>query len=196
MHFPTHHRETTVTEFTALGLPIILTSIFIFIASAVIHTAMPWHKDDFSSVPDEDAARAAIGGLQIPPGDYLMPKPASAAEMQSAEYKAKRKQGPVMLFTMLPNGEIPMGPIFIRWMVYLIVVTAFVALLSGAVLAPGASSPVVWHTTGGIAFMAYGMAQPQSSIWYHRKWSTTVKGLFDAAIYGVITAVVFGWLWP
>lgn len=185
-----------MTEFTALGLPIILTSIFIFIASAVIHTAMPWHKDDFAPVPDEAATRAAIGALGIPPGDYLMPKPSSAAEMQSAEYKARRKQGPVMLFTMMPNGEIPMGPIFVRWMAYLIVVTAFVALLAGAAVPPGASHAQVWHATGGIAFMAYGMALPQASIWYQRKWSTTLKGLFDAAIYGVITALVFGWLWP
>ncbi len=185
-----------MTEFTALGLPIILTSIFIFIASAVIHTAMPWHKDDFAPVPDEDATRAAIGALRIPPGDYLMPKPASAAEMKSVEYKAKLKQGPVMLFTMLPNGDIPMGPIFIKWMAYLIVVTAFVALLAGAALPPGAHHTMVWHTTGGIAFMAYGVALPQASIWYQRKWSTTLKGLFDAAIYGVITALVFGWLWP
>ncbi len=185
-----------MTELTALWLPILLSAVFIFIASSVIHTVMPWHKGDYAAVPNEGAARAAIGPLAIPPGDYLMPKPASMKAMGSPEYKARHEQGPVMLFTMMPNGMQPMGPIFVRWMIYLLVISTIAGCVTAAAVAPGAPREYVWHYSGVITFLCYGMALPQASIWYHKKWSTTLKGFFDSAIYGVITALTFGWLWP
>lgn len=36
----------------------------------------------------------------------------------------------------------------------------------------------------------------QNSIWYSRKWSSTLKSMFDGLVYGLLTAGVFGWLWP
>jgi len=40
------------------------------------------------------------------------------------------------------------------------------------------------------------MALLQNSIWYKRNWPSTLKSVFDALIYGLVTAGVFGWLWP
>jgi hypothetical protein len=34
------------------------------------------------------------------------------------------------------------------------------------------------------------------SIWYHRDWSTTIRSTIDGLIYALLTAGVFGWLWP
>ena len=34
------------------------------------------------------------------------------------------------------------------------------------------------------------------SIWYKRKWSTTIKSTIDGLIYGLLTGGTFGWLWP
>ena len=36
----------------------------------------------------------------------------------------------------------------------------------------------------------------QDSIWYKKKWSTTVKNTIDGLIYGLLTGGTFGWLWP
>jgi hypothetical protein len=36
----------------------------------------------------------------------------------------------------------------------------------------------------------------QGSIWAWRRWSTTLKGVFDGLVYALLTAGVFGWLWP
>ena len=42
----------------------------------------------------------------------------------------------------------------------------------------------------------YAIALLQGSIWYKRKWSSTLKSMFDGLIYSLLTAGVFGWLWP
>ena len=46
------------------------------------------------------------------------------------------------------------------------------------------------------AFIGYALALFQMSIWYRRKWSTTIKATVDGAIYALLTAGTFGWLWP
>jgi hypothetical protein len=46
------------------------------------------------------------------------------------------------------------------------------------------------------SFLGYTAALWQMSIWYRRSWLTTIKITIDGLIYGAITAVTFGWLWP
>jgi len=33
-------------------------------------------------------------------------------------------------------------------------------------------------------------------IWMGKPWSSVIKDLADALIYGLLSAGVFGWLWP
>jgi hypothetical protein len=40
------------------------------------------------------------------------------------------------------------------------------------------------------------MALPAASIWYRRSWMTTLKSMFDGAIYGLLTGAACAWLWP
>jgi len=49
---------------------------------------------------------------------------------------------------------------------------------------------------GCAAFAGYSLALLQHSIWYRRSWWTTAKSMFDGLIYGLLTAGIFGWLWP
>ena len=55
----------------ALWLPILLSAVFVFIASSVIWMILPHHKGDFQKLPDEEAARAAL--KNVAPGQYLIP---------------------------------------------------------------------------------------------------------------------------
>ena len=95
---------------SGLWLPTLLSAVLAFVASSLIHMASPWH----------------LGPLNIPPGDYMFPRPSSRQEMSSPEFLA------------------------------------------------------LW----------------QMSIWYRRAWSTTIKAMIDGAIYALLTAGAFAWLWP
>ena len=50
--------------------------------------------------------------------------------------------------------------------------------------------------TGTTGFLAYGLGAPLESIWKGQKWGTSLRFLIDGLVYGLLTAGVFGWLWP
>ena len=62
--------------------------------------------------------------------------------------------------------------------------------------APRAPYRHVFRFAGCTAFVGYSLALVQHSIWYKRNWGTTLKSMCDGLVYGLLTAGVFGWLWP
>ncbi|HZD85700.1 MAG TPA: hypothetical protein VE052_07285, partial [Gemmatimonadaceae bacterium] len=66
-----------------LWLPILLSAVIVFVMSSIIHMASPWHKSDYRRVPNEDQLRNALRPMAIPPGDYMVPRPAERKEMRS-----------------------------------------------------------------------------------------------------------------
>ncbi len=180
----------------SLWLPILVSAVAVFVVSSVVHMVFTYHQNDYVKVPNEDQARAAIRPLNLPPGDYVVPKPASTKEMQDPAFVEKMNQGPVLFMTVFPNGPWAMGGQLAQWFVYCIVISVVAAYVAGRALGPGAEYLDVFRFTGTTAFAAYGLAHLQASIWFKRKWSTSLKSVFDALLYAVFTAGPFGWLWP
>lgn len=177
-------------------LPAVLAAIGVFIASAVIHMVLPYHRTDYAAVPDEDEVMAALRRFSIPPGDYLMPCAGTPARMQSQEFIEKRTKGPVAVITVMKSGPPSMTMSLVSWFLYTIVVGLFVAYLASLALPAGVSFATVFHFTGLVAFACYAFGLWQLSIWYSRAWSTTLKSTIDSLVYAVITGGAFGWLWP
>ena len=46
----------------ALWLPIVLSAVFVFILSAIIHMVIKYHNSDYQKLPNEDAVRSAFRG--------------------------------------------------------------------------------------------------------------------------------------
>jgi hypothetical protein len=46
------------------------------------------------------------------------------------------------------------------------------------------------------ALLAYAVGHAHQSIWYRQRWRTTLNYFIDGLIYSLLTAGVFGWLWP
>lgn len=185
-----------MTGLAALWLPIVLSAVIVFVASFLIHMVLPWHKGDYRPLPNEAAFRDAVRPMAIPPGDYLVPRPTSSADMRSPEFAEKMAQGPVMVITVRPNGLFSMGQNLLLWLIYSLVVSLFAAYVAGRALPPGETYLEVFRFAGVTAFLGYALALWQMSIWYNRSWSITVKATVDGLIYGLLTAGVFGWLWP
>src|SRR5436190_13051774 len=181
---------------TSLLIPIVLSAVLVFIASSVIHMALGYHASDLRKAPDEGALMEALGRFNLPPGDYGVPKPASASAMRDPEFIAKREKGPVAFMTIVPGGPVSMGKSMAQWFAYSVVVSACAAYLAGRALGPGAPYLHVFRFAGTAAFLAYAMALPQNSIWWRRNWSMTLKTMFDGLVYGALVGGTFGWLWP
>ena len=180
----------------SLWLPIVLSAVFVFLASSILHMAVPWHRSDTSTMPNEDRAMDALRPLGIPPGDYMVPRPQNMEEMRSAAFTEKRQKGPVMIVTVLPNGQTGMGRSLALWFVYLLIVAALTAVVASLELRRGQDFYDVAHVTLVTSFMGYCLSLWQLTIWYSRRALTTVKWTIDGLIYGAITAATFASLWP
>lgn len=185
-----------MTGLDSLWLPILLSSVLVFVVSSVIHMLTPWHKGDYPRLEQEDRVQEALRPLALPPGDYMVPRAASRADMSSPAFAEKMKKGPVMVLTVMPSGPVSMGGSLAGWFVYLVVVGLFAAYIAGRALAPGAHYLQVFRFAGATAFVGYSLALWQMSIWYKRGWLLTVKSTVDGLLYALLTAGVFGWLWP
>ncbi|MBI2407243.1 MAG: hypothetical protein HYV19_02930 [Gemmatimonadetes bacterium] len=185
-----------MTDLTALWLPILLSAVFVFIASSVIHMVTPWHKGEYPKLPNEDAFRAAVGPLNIPPGEYMYPRCDTMAEMKTPEFKAKIDRGPVGMITVRPNGEMGMGRQLSLWFVYTLVVSVFAAYVAGRALPSGSHYLTVFRFAGATAFAGYALGLWQQHIWYWRSFRATFTATIDGLIYACLTAGTFGWLWP
>lgn len=180
----------------ALWLPILLSAVAVFIASSLIHMVLRYHNSDYRRLPDEEAARRAVGSLKLAPGDYVMPHCGTAKEMASPEFVAKRTEGPVVVMTVLKPGNGGMGSALAQWFAFLLVVGVFTAYVARLTLTAGASYLLVHRVAGTAAFMAYGLGAVPQTIWFHKDVRATGKTLFDALVYGLLTGGIFGWLWP
>jgi hypothetical protein len=185
-----------MTVLAALWLPILLGTVFVFAISSVIHMAPLWHKNDFPHLPDEYKARAALGALNMPPGEYMLPRCNTHAEMRSPEFMQKMVEGPVWLITVRPNGMPGMAKPLLQWFLYIVVIAIFAGYVAAISLPAGTHYLTVFRVVGTVAFMAFSLGLVHDSIWYARKWSTTLKLAFDGLIYALVLAGTFGWLWP
>jgi hypothetical protein len=185
-----------MTGLHALWMPILLSAVIVFVASSAIHMMLPWHKSDYAKMPNEDKVMEALRPLAIPPGDYMVPRPASMQDMKSKEFLDRVSKGPVMIVTMMPNGMMGMGKSLAGWFLYSVVISFFAAYVTGRALHPGSDYLHVFRFVGVTAFLGYSGALWQMTIWYHRSVSTTFKSTVDGLIYALLTAGTFGWLWP
>src|SRR5262249_18545932 len=189
-------KSTGMIPLTALGLPILVSAVVVFFASFIMHMVLSYHKSDYRKLPDENRVTDAMRSAGVTKGPaYFFPY-FSFKEMKSAPVNEKMKRGPVGLLTVLPSGLPAMGKKLIQWFLYCAVISLFAAYLSGRLLAPGTSFLQVFRVIGTVAFLGYGAAHVQESIWSGRSWVVTFKHLLDGLIYALLTAAAFAWLWP
>lgn len=180
-----------------LWLPILLTAVFIFIASSLIHMVFKWHNPEYKGFKNEDAVRAAIRAESPAPGMYVLPYCTDMKQMASEDMVKKYGEGPVGFVTLKANGMPNMGKSLSLWFLYSLFVAAVVAFLAAqnVGLAPD-HAHIGAHLVGVITFIAYGFGSVQEGIWMGKPLSSVVKYLLDSLIYAVISAATFYWLWP
>jgi len=181
----------------SLWLPILLSAIAVFFVSCVTHMVLKYHKTDYQTLPSEDALMDAMRKLNIVPGDYMLPGCSESPNpMKDPAIIEKMKKGPVVVMTVMPSGTFGMGKSLTQWFIFCLVVSVFAGYVASCALGPGQSYMEVFRFAGTTAFAGYVLAQWPDSIWYKRKWSTTIKCTFDGLLYALATAAVFGAMWP
>src|SRR5262245_2263991 len=99
------------TPLTALWLPILLSGVALFFASWIAWMFLPHHKTQWQGLPNEQAFLSALKGVNIPPGQYCYPHPATPEEWKSEEFKHRVQAGPngtITIWKKPPNMGVNM----------------------------------------------------------------------------------------
>lgn len=186
-----------MVSLTALWLPIVLAAVVVFVASSLIHMVIGWHNGDYVKLPHEDDIVEALRTAGVGPGEYVFPCADDPADnMKSPEIQEKWAKGPSGKLTVFPPGPLKMGTKLANWFFYCVVVGLFAGYVGSATLAPGTDYLHVFQVVGTAAFLAYSGAIWQEVIWMGAKPWSAVKSIVDGLVYALLTAGVFGWLWP
>lgn len=180
----------------SLWLPIIVSSILVFITSSIIHMVLKYHHRDYTKLPNEDAVRAAFRSGNPAPAQYIIPYCPGPKEMQTPEMIQKYTEGPVAVINLLRPGVPAMGKNLGQWFAFILVVSLIIAYVACRALPPGARYLEVFRIVGAVGFLAYAAGQFPAAIWMGKPWKIAWKEAFDGLVYGLVTAGSFGWLWP
>jgi hypothetical protein len=178
-----------------LWLPVIVSALAVFVASFVVWTVLPHHKKDMKVLPDEKAWTECLSKLSIPPGIYMWPGCGSSEEMKSEEYKARYAAGPwgsVNIMRAKPNFGRNLVLVFL---VYL-VISIFVGYITGLARPAGAESLAVFRVAGAVAVLGYCAGALPGAIFMGKPGRFVLTDFLDSLAYGLLTGLIFGWLWP
>lgn len=178
-----------------LWLPILVGAAVLFIASSIIWMATPLHKHDYKNPGDkEESILSFLKSAALAPGVYYVPW--CQGKEKDPAVQEKMKAGPWAMVLVQP-GPPNMGKMLGLWFVHLLIVTTIVAYVAAnAGLAPGERYLSVFRVVGATALLAHaGYALPLS-IWHGLPFKQLTGKVIDGLIYALLTAGVFGWLWP
>lgn len=181
---------------TQLSLPIILSALFKFIASGLIHNLLNWHRSDYLQLAREDDVRAAIRSSAPVPGQYLLPNVGDMKEMLSAGGRRKFVDGPVGIIILRPNGLPSFSAPLRQWFLFNLSISIIAGYVASLTLRHGATSSAIMQVVGVISFIAYGSGGVLQGIWMGKPWRSVGRELVDAALYALICVATFVWLWP
>lgn len=182
--------------FGSLWLPVVLSAVAVWFVSAILHMVLKYHRADYKQLAGEDSMAPALRKAAAAPGVYTIPYCVDPAQMKDPAFQKRYTEGPVALITVMRNGPPNLGRHLVQWFLLCLLVSFVTAYVARHTLAPGTDGLEILRLTGTIAFIAYGFGYLQDSIWHGMPWSNSLRGLIDAAVYAVVTGLVFRFLWP
>lgn len=182
--------------FSELWVPILVSGAFCFVWSAIAWMVLPHHKTEWRRLPSEPDVLDALRNTPAPPGLYAFPF-AMGADVNRADVKAAMVKGPVGYLTIGRPGVANMGKMMAQSVVFYLVTSTLAAYVAWhAGLGLGAPYRSVFRIVGTVVTMAYVLGSVPESIWFARPWKSWLYTLGDGVMMGLLTAGVFGWLWP
>ena len=180
----------------SLWLPVVVSAAAVFFVSSFLHMVLKYHNADYRKLANEDDVAAAVRKGSPAPGVYFIPHTADHRQMKDPAVQKRFADGPVALVTVLQNGPPAIAMHLAQWLGFSLLVGFVTAYVARHTLTLGADGMLVMRMTGAVAFAGYGLGYVQDSIWKGIPWANSFRGLLDAAIYAVVTGIVFRLLWP
>ena len=178
-----------------LWLPVVVSAVVVFFASFLVWMVLPHHKKDVKALPDEQELLGCLSKLNIPPGTYMWPNCQNSADMNSPEFKARNDAGPWGSINIVGKKPSFARNLVLTFLFY-IVVSVFVGYITTLARAPGAEFLSVFRVAGAVGVLAYCAGSIPNAIFFGKPGRFIFTEFVDGAVYGLLTAATFAWLWP
>lgn len=178
----------------SLWLPIVLASVAVFVVSFLLWAVLPIHEKDFSPMRDDKALCDGVRGANLPPGHYMFPYAANAAERKSKEFEARYKAGPSGVITIF--RPVNMGVNMLLTFATFVAVSFLIGYLLSITLQRGNDFWRVFQVATTVGILAYSFSQIPNQIWFQATRSAKISCFLGGVLYGVTTGLVFALLWP
>jgi hypothetical protein len=177
---------------TSLWLPILVSSVIVWLAAAIAWMVLPHHRSDVRPLKSQNDLIALLQRDSLTPGQYYFPEMVRGATAEEMAARAKLPSG----FLTVRGEDRGMSGTLVKYFLWLVAANILIAYVAAVALKPDTHYLTVFRVVGTTAILAYTAAQIPNSIWWGRPWSATIKDLIDGAVFGLLTAGTFGWLWP
>eukprot|EP00697_Spironema_sp_BW2_P006865 gnl/Spiro4/21038_TR10264_c0_g1_i1.p1 gnl/Spiro4/21038_TR10264_c0_g1~~gnl/Spiro4/21038_TR10264_c0_g1_i1.p1 ORF type:complete len:211 (-),score=70.16 gnl/Spiro4/21038_TR10264_c0_g1_i1:51-647(-) len=174
-------------DWSPFCLPVLLSAVFVFIASCLLHVVFPHHRHDYQKLPDEDSVSQALVHQRVQPGQYFLPHCGSDPGNKEWQERVARLPS-CFLWVAAPGSHVQLQT-FISSFLFNVLVSAFVAfvlsLARPATLCDGAVLAAV------VAAGFYSLAFWWDVVWTARAVVPVLLDHLDAVVYGAATALAF-----
>jgi hypothetical protein len=180
---------------TQLWLPIILSGVFVWLASFIIWMASPMHKKEWGELPDDKGFMGALIEMGVQPGQYVFPCSDGGKRTKDPEFLELQKSGPTGILTVWRTPT-NMGKNMVLSLIVYWIIGLFVAYIAFHALDGGEPYLERFRIAGAAAVLGYVFGGIPNDIWFGKSSKSIVTGIVDGVIYGLLTAGTFAWLWP
>jgi hypothetical protein len=183
---------------THLWLPILVSGVGVWFASAIAWMAIGHHKKDRDPIANEQEFMDTITRMNIRPGNYGFPDFCQHDKLPRKE----RMEALKVLYDKHPQGllrvwaPMNMGTNMLLTFLFYLVTSTVIAYLGWAALPAGAAFSKVFQVLGTAGILAYCFASFPGDLWFQKKRRAMLMDLVDGVIFGLITGAIFAWLWP
>jgi hypothetical protein len=180
-----------------LWLPILLAAAATWVLNALFWTVSPHHRNDWKGLPAEGGLAGALRGSGLAAGMYYFPREKSPQHAKDPAAQDLLRTEPAGYIVVEPRGATTrMGKAMALSLVLNLFVSFLVAYAASVALDRGANYLDVFRLTATVGFLAYSTERISDSIWFGYDWRSTWKSMLDAAVIALVTAGIYGWLWP
>ena len=173
-----------------LWIPIVLAGLATHILRTIFWTAMPHHKPEWQSLPNEDDFFRMQAG-KIPAGQYIFPFARDPEVCKSEEYKSKIGKCTGML--IIWPSPTSMGKAIGLTLVTFMVISFVVGYLASLGVTKGADFMTVFRFVTTAGLLAHISAKFPFVFWFRRKIAMDV---LDGIAFALATGLIYAWLWP
>lgn len=177
-----------------LWLPILVSAVVVFFASFIAHMVLRHHRSDWKKLPNEAEVMGVIRAGQVPHGQYMFIHCHDMKEYNSPEMQERFKAGPLGTINIWPGVPSMPRNLVLSFAVYLLI-GIFIAYLASMGVR-GSGFLEVFRFTGAAGVMAYTVGWMCHAIWFRQPLRAFLNDLADGIVYGLLTGIVFAWLWP